>query len=81
MYSYSAGTFEYGEFQGKYEPERQCLLMEEFFLKKFISRPDKIRSCKIGTDTYIRYPGAGSEDLSENIKKGQMPKPKLSIPV
>ncbi len=55
--------------------------MEEFFLKKFISRPDKIRSCKIGTDTYIRYPGAGSEDLSENIKKGQMPKPKLSIPV
>jgi len=81
MYSYGAGTFEFSEFKGKHEPDRQCLLVEEFFLKNLISRPEKIGGCKVGAGTYIRYPGAGSEELSENTRKGQMPRPKLSIPV
>jgi len=81
MYSYSAGAFEFGYFQGKYEPDRQCLLMEEFFLKKLIPKPEKDQGCDIGTRRYIRYPGVGDIELSESKKMGQMPRPKLSIPL
>lgn len=81
MYSYSAELFEFSELQGKHEPDRHCLLMEDFFVKKLISRPEKNQGCEIGTRRYIRYPGVDDIELSESKKQGKMPRPKLSIPL
>ena len=76
MYSYSADTFEFGEFGGNYLPKKQCMLMQEFFLESLLDKPQNNKSCNLG----IRYPGAGSEELRYNSKPGQMPKPNLSTP-
>jgi len=77
MYSYSPNMFEFGYFKGNFEPDKQCALMEEFFVKNLIVRPKKSQGCDAG----IRYPGAFGDVLSENRNPGEMPKPKLSAPI
>ncbi len=77
VYSYSANMFEFGYFNGNFEPDKQCALMEKFFVRRLITRPEKSQGC----DAAARYPGAGSEDLGDNRYPGQMPKPKLSTPI
>jgi len=78
MYSYSANMFEFGRFNGTYNPGDFCTLMGDFFVGSLIARPEKNKGCDVA---FIRYPGAGSEDLGLNRNSGEMPKPKLSPPI
>lgn len=79
MYSYGADTFEFGRFNGHYDAEKFCALMEDFFQKQILTPLIKNQGCD-PADVLIRYPGAGSEELGYNAKPGQLPKPKLSTP-
>jgi len=79
MYSYGAGTFEFGRFNGHYDPKKFCDLMHDFFADWLLSPLVKNQGCDIGAS--VRYPGAGEEEMGYLAKKGQMPMPKLSIPL
>lgn len=79
MYSYSMNMFEAAEFQGKYAPDKQCALMEEFFSKDLILRKEKRQGCDVG-DVFIRYPGFSGADFDIYGGPGEMPKYKLGIP-
>ncbi|MBT0570050.1 hypothetical protein KIK84_06925 [Curvibacter sp. CHRR-16] len=78
MYSYSANTFEYGYFGGKFNPKEHCKFLDKFFVNELITPASGTQSCDAPN---IRYPEAGSEDLSMNRNAGELPQPTIGVPI
>jgi hypothetical protein len=78
IYSLSAESFEYAEFNGKYLPAKRCELYRQFFTSNLIRK----KTDSIGCETnYVRYPSLGSEDLAGPYALTPLPKPKISVPI
>jgi hypothetical protein len=79
MYSYSANMFEGGIFDGKDNPQKQCLLLRGFFLPNLLTPEDKKwHGCEIAVKVFLRYPGIPSEDFDIYGAPGAIKKPKFS---
>lgn len=74
LYSYSADTFEMGEFDGKYQPLKSCLLYKLVVTDALIKKAKSSPGCE---PLLIRYPSLGPEDLS---LPGALPRPRIGIP-
>ena len=92
MYAIDPDTFEYAEFGGKYknglmvsegkhDPKRQCLLLEEFLVKEAVIKNEKAQSCKTSNDGYFRYPGVSEMELSSATRDEPLPKTIIKSPV
>lgn len=74
MYGVSSLTFEFGEFDGKYQPKKHCPFLSQFLTKELLTKDDQ-GSC----GNTFRYPTASNEDLSLFPKF--LPVPQFGTPV
>ena len=82
LYSYSANMFEGRIFNGKDNPQKQCVLLREFFSANVLTPEDsRWHGCDIVGNVFIRYPGLASEDFDIYGGPGAIKKPKLSVPL
>ena len=93
MYAIDPDTFEYGEFggkykngkvvaEGKYDPKRQCKLLEEFLIKEAIIVVKGVnQGCMTGVNGFFRYPTFDSMDLGSVTRVDPPPQPKIKSPV
>ena len=93
MYSIDPDTFEFGKFggkyknghlvvEGKYEPKRQCKLLEEFLVKEAVIKAPKDVICMTGIEGYFRYPDTVSSDMDlSSATRDKLPsKPQINTP-
>lgn len=81
MYSYSANMFEGRIFNGKDNPQKQCVLLREFFSPNIFTPEDsRWHGCDIVGMSFLRYPGLGSEDFDIYGSAGAIKKPNLGTP-
>ena len=92
MYSIDPDTFEAKEFggkykngvrlvEGKYDPDRQCKLLEEYLVKEAVIKVKRAKQgCMTGNEGYFRYPHLNSTDLISYTRVELPPKPQIKIP-
>ena len=92
MYAIDPDTFEFGEFGGKYKngrvvvegkfnPKRQCKLLEEFLVKEAVIKEPKDVGCMTGIGGFFRYPGLDSMDLGSVTRIKPPSQPQIKTPV
>ena len=92
MYAIDPDTFEYGEFggkykngsvvvEGKYDPKRQCKLLEEFLVKEAVIKEPKDVLCMTGVHGHFRYPGLDSMDLGSATRTKSPSQPQIKTPI
>lgn len=93
MYAIDPDTFEFGEFggkykngqvvvEGKYDPKRQCKLLEEFLIKEAIIVVKGVnQGCMTGVNGFFRYPTFDSMDLESVTRVEPLPKTEIKSPV
>lgn len=88
MYAIDPDTFEYATFgakykngeevvKGKYDPDRQCRLLEEFLVKEAIIKEKRDPTCMAG----FRYPSVDDMELSPATRYAPLPKPHINTPL
>jgi hypothetical protein len=77
MYAVSPKTFEFAEFNNKYQPEMHCKFLSQFLAAEALVK-EKYKKCATGVNNYFRYPSSDQEDLSEEFSP--LPKVKLGTP-
>lgn len=63
--------------KGKFDPDRQCRLLAEFFVKEAVIKNKKDSGCLTG----FRYPSADDEEISPVTRYTPLPTPKINTPV
>ena len=92
MYAIDPDTFEFGAFggkykngqvviEGKYDPKRQCKLLEEFLIKEAVIKEVKDISCMTGNGSYFRYPSLSEAYLGSSERVEPPPQPEITIPL
>jgi hypothetical protein len=75
MYSYSSASFEARIFNGKDDPQKQCLLFRHFFLPLLLTKEDaRWHGCDLADNIPIRFPSLAGEELNGFIDSGGKPK-------
>ena len=92
MYEIDPDTFEFGRFgakyknsdvmvRGKYNPAKQCKLLEEFLVKEAVIKEVKDLTCMTGNDSYFRYPSLSEAYLGSSERVEPPPQPEITIPL
>lgn len=68
MYAYSIDTFEFGQFNGKYDPSRGCKLLSQFFDVSLLIPNERKEPCDLGG----RY-AVGSSELLSDMRESHFP--------